>query len=150
MGINILPAPPQLSAKPAPGSNFGGKTKVTPKDPFAGMPFGNAVPVAGKGGGLPHQGHDNKGGGEDGGEQPGSPGSASISIPGFEQLGELIHYVLDPIWWRRVGLGVLGFAIVLAALVFIIASTNAGKKAIKTGAGAIVAGPAGAAAGASS
>lgn len=57
-------------------------------------------------------------------------GSTNTTIPdmrGFiDMVRELIGTILDPSWWKRIGIGVLGGAVVLGAIVFYNKDTIAG------------------------
>lgn len=105
-----------------------------------------APPVSGSGG---------SGGGSHGGSSDsGGSGGGFLTIPGFEQVGKVLHYLTDKVFWERVGIGVLGWWIILASLILIITASKPGQAAVKglktaggTAAGAAVGGPVGAAAG---
>lgn len=47
-----------------------------------------------------------------------------------EALGRLLSNLIDPSWWRRIGVGALGLLLIIAAIVFAVARSDAGKSAI--------------------
>lgn len=114
------------------------------KDPYGSYQFPNPTPAGGKSGGGSWSGKDS----ED--EEDDAIGvSGGLTIPGFERISELLGWVTNPLFWKRLGIGALGFLVVFLSVVLIIASTKTGKRLAKTAAGAAVGGPAGAAVGAS-
>jgi hypothetical protein len=130
-------------------ANVYGVPKVSGSIPKAVTPFGKDYSPKGGGGSWGGKSSEDE---EDAaiGTSPGF----GLSIPGFEEMGKVLHYLTDRIFWERVGIGLLGWWIILASVILIIASSKAGKSAIKgaktaggTAVGAAVGGPVGAAAG---